>query len=142
MRDQAWLEQIFTTAVDEHFSDVKAYNPLRIEWGRKARTRLGSLSYDEQCQEAVIRVTKLFTDPDVPAFVVKATIVHELCHFAHGWHNGKTPQYKHPHLGGVVKEEFAERGLTELYLQQKKWLKNHWKQIVYKNYPELKSVYG
>lgn len=138
MRDQAWLEQIFKSIRSEYFADVSGPYPLHVEWGRRARTRLGSLSYYPQRKEAIIRVTRLFTDSDIPTLVVKATIVHELCHYAHGWHSGLRPKYDHPHRGGVIQQEFRERGLEDLYLAQKKWLRDNWQQTVQKHYPNLK----
>lgn len=140
MRDQAWLERLLDNIWQDHFHDVVPQTPLTIQYGKKARNRLGSLSIDNKRQKAVIRLTRLFEDQDIPEMVIKATIAHELCHYAHGFSNAKQPQFQHPHRGGVVAQEFAERGLEELYLAQKRWLKQYWPKIIYKHYPQLRAV--
>lgn len=134
-RDQAWLERLLKTIWAEHFHDVEPKAPIQIKFGKRARTRLGSITRENGI--AVIRVTRLFEDPDVPEMVVKATVVHELCHYAHGFHSGLTQQHKHPHAGGIIRQEFAERGLEDLYIAQKKWLKDEWPGYVRKQYPHL-----
>ena len=140
IRDQIWLERIFKNIWEQHFHDVEVKYPIRIIWGKRARNRLGSLGMDKNNNTAIIRLTRLFQDPEVPDVVIKATIVHELCHYAHGWHSGLEQQFAHPHRGGVVRQEFAERGLEDLYLTQKRWLKIHWPSVVKKYYPHLRVV--
>jgi hypothetical protein len=135
MRDQAWLENLLTVIWKEHFHDVKGKSAVKVMFGRRARTRLGSISQDKKTKTAVIRLTALFKEPDVPEMIIKATLVHELCHYAHGFHSGIEKRFKHPHAGGVIRAEFEERGLGDLYLAQKQWLKTNWPAVVKKNYP-------
>ncbi len=137
MRDQAWLDKLSQTIWDEHFQDVKRHRPITVKFGRRARNRLGSIIYDNKTHQVIIRLTGLFRDPDIPEMVVKATLVHEFCHYAHGFHSGLEQQFKHPHAGGVIRREFADRGLEELYLAQKRWLKANWLKTVKRHYPEL-----
>lgn len=137
MRDQAWLENLLEAIWQQHFHDVAATTPIEIRYGKRARARLGSLSYDRQRNVATIRLTRLFTDPKVPDMVIKATLVHELIHYAHGFHGSTRPKYDYPHRGGVIAQEFAERGLDDLYEAQKRWLKGNWTQIVKEHYPNL-----
>ncbi len=136
MRDQAWLERLLKNIWADHFHDIKRTAPLQIRYGKRARNRLGSLSYDSKSKQSIIRLTRLFEDPDIPDLVVKSTIVHELCHYAHGFNAASTPRYRHPHAGGVIRREFAERGLEELYSAQKRWLKSHWPAVVRKHFPK------
>jgi hypothetical protein len=77
----------------------------------------------------------LFRRQDVPEFVVEATIFHELTHYAHGFNSPLDQAQAHPHAGGVMRREFAERGLLELYLQQKRWLKTNWLGILMEEFP-------
>ena len=71
----------------------------------------------------------------VPEFVVKATLVHELCHYAHGFNSPIEQKYRHPHAGGVMRREFAERGLEQLWRDQRKWLKDNWRTVVESTLP-------
>ncbi len=138
MRDQAWLEQLLSTIWSEHFHDVARTTPIIIRFGKKARTRLGSITYEPKQAVAIIRLTSLFKDEMIPEMLVKATIVHELCHYAHGFGAAGERTYDFPHAGGVIRQEFAERGLEDLYVAQKRWLKSHWLGVVKKHYPKLK----
>ena len=127
MRDENWLQFQLDTIWDEYFSDVPQDNIVRIEYGRKAKRRLGSIRLDSVDREtSIITINRIFTDPEVPEFVVQATIVHELSHYAHGFNSPLEQKTAHPHAGGVMRREFEERGLLQLYQQQKKWLKEHW----------------
>jgi hypothetical protein len=136
VRDQAWLENLLKAIWEEHFHDVDPVAPIAIRFGKRARTRLGSLSYDKARKIAVIRVTALFKDTEVPEMVVKSTIVHELCHYAHGFNSGLERKYRHPHANGVIRAEFAERGLEDLYIAQRRWLKDHWQPFIKKHFPK------
>ncbi len=138
MRDQAWLERLLNNIRNDHFHDVLIGAPLEIRYGKRARNRLGSLGYDQTRKVATIRLTRLFEDPEVPEIIIKATIVHELCHYAHGWHSNLDRKHRYPHAGGIIRQEFSERGLEELYLAQRSWLKANWLRLVQKHYPELK----
>ena len=139
MRDNTWLERLLRSIWADHFHDVPAAAPIKIQFGKRARTRLGSLSFDSRRMLAIIRLTGLFRDSDVPEMVLKATIVHELCHYAHGFNSGLDRKHKYPHAGGIIRQEFAERGLEDLYLAQKRWLKANWLKIVKKHYPSLSA---
>lgn len=137
-RDQKWLENTLGNIWADHFHDVEPNVPLMVKFGRNARTRLGSISYDTKQKIAVIRITGLFKDNRVPENVIRATLVHELIHYAHGFHGVGRPNFDHPHRGGVIRKEFIERGLEELYVAQKRWLKANWTSILKDYYPNLK----
>jgi hypothetical protein len=130
-RDEAWLQQILDKIWDNYFVDVPQVNDVRIVYGRRAKRRLGSISLDPTDRKtSIITMNALFKNLDSPEFVVEATIFHELTHYAHGFNSPLDQAQAHPHAGGVMRREFAERGLLELYLQQKRWLKQHWPEIV------------
>ncbi len=136
MRDEAWLQQLLDDTWDRYFSEVPQDNIVRIRYGRRAKTRLGSISRHRQDQTVtVITLNGLFRDQQIPEAVVRATLVHELCHYAHGFHSPIEQQLDFPHAGGVMRREFAERGLEQLYLEQKAWLKAHWPDVVQANFP-------
>ncbi len=141
-RDEAWLHGLLDEIWDKYFADVPQENIVRIEYGRRAKTRLGSLKLDPRDRStSVITMNGLFRDPEIPEYVVTATLVHEMSHYAHGFNSPLEQKYQQPHAGGVMRAEFAERGLEDLYKKQKKWLKDNWRQVIEKNFGAL-AVYG
>ncbi len=131
VRDNAWLQGILDKIWDNYFQDVPQQNDVRIQFGRRTTRRLGSISLDPNDRSiSVITMNGYFRDERVPEFVVEATIFHELTHYAHGFNSPLEQAQAHPHAGGVMRREYAERGLLELYLQQKRWLKENWQGIV------------
>jgi hypothetical protein len=136
MRDDKWLYQLLDNIWDQHFSDVPQDNFVRIVWGRKTRNRLGSIKVDPKDPEvSIITLNSLFKDSEVPEFVIKATLVHELCHYAHGFNSPLEQKYRHPHAHGVMRAEFKERGLEVLYVKQRRWLRAYWHIVVEKKLP-------
>jgi hypothetical protein len=130
-RDEAWLQGILDKIWDNYFVDVRQDNDVRIVYGRRAKRRLGSISLDPADRNtSIITMNGIFRNPGIPEFVVEATIVHELTHYAHGFNSPLDQAQPHPHAGGVMRKEFAERGLLELYLQQKRWLKENWQAVI------------
>ncbi len=130
-RDQAWLQLMLDKIWDNYFAQVEQDNDVRIVFGRRAKRRLGSISLDPVDRvTSVITMNGLFRNESIPEFVVEATVVHELTHYAHGFNSPLEQAQRHPHAGGVMRREFAERGLLELYLQQKRWLKAYWPGII------------
>ncbi len=131
LRDEAWLQQLLDDTWDAHFTDVPQTNDVRIVFGRRAKRRLGSIVLDPQDRTtSVITMNGLFRLAEVPEFVIQATLVHELTHYAHGFNSPLEQRQQHPHAGGVMRREFAERRLLQLYLQQKRWLKENWNTLV------------
>lgn len=140
-RNQEWLENFLAQIWYEHFLDIEQTNQVRIRYGRKAKRRLGSISIDPNDQNSsIITVNRIFTDLQVPEFVIKATIVHELTHYAHGFNSPHEQKHRYPHSGGVIRQEFAERNLESLYVQQKKWLKTNWPRIVEQYFPNQRQI--
>ncbi len=138
-RDQEWLENILADVWYKHFEDVPQSNEVRIVYGRKAKRRLGSISRDRvDPSVSVITINSIFQDLEVPEFIIRATIVHEMTHYAHGFNSPLEQKQKHPHSGGVIRREFAERGLEQLFLDQKKWLKENWPSIVERYFPNTR----
>ncbi len=131
LRDEAWLQQMLDETWDAYFSDVPQDNDVRIVFGRRSKRRLGSIKVDPAHPDiSIITMNGLFRLPEVPEFVVQATLVHELTHYAHGFNSPLKQQQAHPHAGGVMRREYAERGLLKLYQDQKRWLKAEWPSIV------------
>ena len=130
-RDEAWLQLILDKIWDNFFPEVVQHNDVRIVYGRRAKRRLGSIGLDsEDRNTSIITINSIFKRDDIPEFVIEATIFHELTHYAHGFNSPLAQAQAHPHAGGVMRREFAERGLLDLYLQQKRWLKDNWVNII------------
>jgi hypothetical protein len=135
-RDEAWLQQTLDKIWDNYFEDVPQENDVRIIFGRRARRRLGSISLDPNDHKtSLITMNGLFRNETIPEFVVEATIVHELTHYAHGFNSPLNQAQAHPHAGGVMRREFVERGLLDLYMAQKKWLKDNWPKVLDRELP-------
>lgn len=135
MRDELWLQGLLDQTWDRYFLEVPQANIVRIVFGRRAKRQLGSIRLDPKDPSVtIITMNGLFRDSVIPEFVVQSTLVHELIHYAHGFNSPLDQQHKHPHAGGVVRREYAERGLEQLYLDQQKWLKAHWPDIVRQNF--------
>lgn len=138
MRDNRWLQELLDTTWDSYFSDVVQDNDVRIVFGRRAKRRLGSISLDPSDRTiSIITMNGIFKSKDIPEFVVQATLVHELTHYAQGFNSPLAQAQAHPHAGGVMKREFTERGLLELYLNQKRWLKINWPGVLAREFPPM-----
>jgi len=135
VRDELWLQALLDDIWDHHFADVPQDNIVRIEFGRRAKRQLGSIRLDRRDPTvSIITLNGLFRDPAIPEFIVTATLVHELTHYAHGFNSPLARKHAHPHAGGVMRAEYAERGLESLYVRQKRWLKANWPGIVAANF--------
>lgn len=154
MRDDKWLFEKLDEVWDNHFSDVPQDNAVKIVWGRRARSLLGSIklipstssvkdkdrkpfrnskletqnSYPHRSTQ--ITINSLFKDETIPEFVVLGTIAHELAHYAHGFNSPLEQKFATPHAGGIIHRELDQRGLGQLYRKQKKWLKENWREFV------------
>jgi hypothetical protein len=134
-RDEQWLAQLLDFIWSNHFDDVEKVNEVRIKYGRKAKRRLGSIGLDRNNPTiSVITINPIYRDADVPQHVIVATIVHEMTHYAHGFNSMHEQKQRHPHRGGVIRREFAERGLEDMYVNQKKWLDDNWLGILEKHF--------
>lgn len=143
MRDERWLYGLLDTTWDQYFNDIPQDNIVRIRFGRRAKTRLGSIGIDRNEPDvSIITMNGLFRNPAIPEFVVQATLVHELIHYAHGFNSPHDQKFQHPHAGGVMRAEFDERGLLELHKRQKKWLKDNWRGIILQNFNQKSTKRG
>jgi hypothetical protein len=142
MRDEKWLFEKLDEVWDKYFADVPQDNDVRIIWGRRARTRLGSIKLGKTSskghKETIITINSLFKDKIIPEIVLTSTIAHELAHYAHGFHSPLPKKFETPHAGGIIHKEMEGRGLGSLEKRQKKWLKENWKNYILQNYPPKK----
>lgn len=146
MRDNSFLENLLYDIWEEYFSDVPRQNLVRIRFGKHAKRQLGCivLLKDDRSVErfigerddidvrsvSEIRITRYFAYDNVPEFVIKSTIAHELCHYTHGFNSPLKQLYNKPHQGGVVNREMRERGLGEVLDNAQGWLKENWLDVI------------
>lgn len=141
MRDDKWLEEQLQFLLQKYFSNVKITNPIQIKFGREAKYRFGSIKLlrqrglkifrkDSAPQKSIITITSMFAREDVPVGVVRYTIAHELCHYAHGFSSMNKQMFRHPHHGGIVNRELIQRGADDLTREFKLWLKGYRKAII------------
>jgi hypothetical protein len=156
MRDEKWLFEKLDEVWDTYFSDVPQDNDVRIVWGRRARSRLGSIKQIPNTKSqastkiqntkfkiqnsvsppaTVITINSLFKDEKIPEYIVIGTIAHELAHYAHGFHSPLEQKYATPHAGGIVHKEMSGRGLDNIHKKQKRWLKENWRNYIMDNLP-------
>lgn len=135
MRDNHDLDAILDELISANFREILSHRDfLSILFGRKARTRLGSIKQSLGQRMSIITINGLFKNDEYPTEIIKATIAHELCHFVHGFSSPLPQLSTHPHLGGVVDKELMSRGLGDLLSFQKKWLKIEWQGVVQSNF--------
>lgn len=135
MRDNEWLENRMEYIQRKHFADAKIDNALLIRFGRRAMRVLGSIRKNPERSildklsgkfDTQIIINGHFRDENIPEYVIDAVIGHELCHYIHGFSSPLPQLARHPHKGGIVNYEMAKRGLGDLELEQKKWIKGNW----------------
>lgn len=143
MRDNEWLENAMYELWEENFVDIPRKNRVIIKFGKKSYRQLGCIKwakedtrglkkllpkyfgYDDK-RISLILITDYFKDISIPDEVVKATIAHEMCHYAHGFNSPLQQLFNHPHKGGVIRKELYSRNLGQMYKDANKWLKQNW----------------
>jgi hypothetical protein len=133
-RNNQWLSERLQWLHAAYFPDVAIENKVVVKFGRQSKTRFGSIIARKEPGEALpvtyITINALFREQEIPDFVIDATLVHEFIHYTHGFHSPRRQMHRHPHKGGVVTKEMAARGAHHLYKQQRKWIKEEYKQLL------------
>ena len=124
-RDKAWLNLRLQKIWQRYFPDLKQANRIYLGFGRKARTRLGSIKYHRLNKTSTITLSGYFQNPEIPDFVVDGVLAHELVHYLHGFASPHPRLSHYPHQGGVVDKELKSRGLEDLLTLEKKWIKKY-----------------
>jgi len=131
MRNNQWLAERLEQIRSLYFSDVPIHNTILVRFGRKSRSRFGSIVAKKHANYILpvtyISINSLFRDEQVPEFVIEATLAHEFSHYTHGFHSPLEQKYKFPHQGNVVDKEIRKRGAGHLLDQQKKWIKESYR---------------
>lgn len=125
-RTNDWLTHRLQVIWQTYFADLAQLNTVHIRFGRKARTRLGSIRRTLQ-GTSVMTLTGYFQDPTIPEVILDETISHELIHYAHGFESPHPQLYRYPHEGRIVQEEMKQRNLTAIHTAARRWLRNNWR---------------
>lgn len=133
MRDDTFLSDRLEFLWKKYFADVSKSNKVHIKFGRKAVKRLGSIRQKMDKTDTIIILNGHFKDRAVPDYVVDATIIHELCHYAHGFSSPLPQLSRFPHRGGMVDKEFHRRGLNDLLKMETEWLNKNWFKYIVNN---------
>jgi len=149
-RDNKYLENLLYEIWEEYFSDVPRKNFVVIKFGKYSRRQLGSIKrangstriksiiqkykdlLDVQDEKgiSVITITRYFQNKEIPEYIIVSTIAHELCHYTHGFSSPLPKQFQYPHQGGIVSKEMDKRGLRDMRIATKRWLKKNWSQFI------------
>ncbi|MCL5093873.1 MAG: hypothetical protein M1355_01985 [Patescibacteria group bacterium] len=145
-RDDAYLQGRLDMIWDRYFSDIEQKNDVKIKFGRRARTRLGSIRQESRehlnsFKPTTIIINGLLKDEKIPEFLIDSVIAHEMVHYTHGFASPHERKYATPHAGGVIKKEMQRRGLEDLFVLQKKWLKENWQKYAAENLPKRSIMY-
>lgn len=124
-RDDKWLLSRLDFIWSKYFSDIPQKTKVYIRFGRFAKYRLGSIKLDRKSKDTYITITSMFKNFSVPKEVVDHTIGHELAHYTHGFSSVHQKLHRYPHVGGVVKKEMEKRGMKNLYIAYRAWIKKY-----------------
>jgi hypothetical protein len=145
MRDNYWLAQRLKYIWETYFPEISQKNDVIVRFGKKSRTRLGSIQLQQEHSslmyigfrrlfnikpKTIIILNGHFKSQRTPAFVIDATIAHELTHYAHGFGSVHRRKFRYPHQHGVVRSDLRDRGLETLLKRQKRWTKTNWLKII------------
>ena len=129
-RDDLWLHRELNYLWSVFFRDVPRANTVEVSYGGFWKTRVGLITLSLNGRKTLIRINGFLRFPQVPDYVVTATIAHELVHYSHGFGSPLSQRYPHPHRGGVVNRELVQRGLGLEQGLSSKWLKENWYDLV------------
>jgi len=148
MRDNIWLTNRLTQIWQNYFAEITDGNEIEVRFGKKSKTRLGSISIREKTRRgrriekkrlktlsaeevvSIITINSHFQNPEIPEEIVDGVLAHEFAHFVHGFNSMREKRFSLPHSGGIINNELKQRGLGDILKFQKKWLKDNWKKII------------
>lgn len=121
--------------IRENFSERGVTNLLFVKWGTKKSKRvLGHIKAIHNTEfGSIIEINPLLKNLNVPEYVLEYVLMHELTHYFQGFGSNHERKHKHPHRGGIVEKELARHGWEEITEKSEKWIKEHWKEIVFSN---------
>jgi hypothetical protein len=126
LRGSAWLRDELSFVWNRHFADVSPANEVDVRFAACWKTRLGVISLSADGRTSNIGINGLLSLPEVPYFIARITIAHELVHYAHGFGSPLPRKHRHPHRGRIVERELRDRGLGAEYDVYQRWIRDRW----------------
>lgn len=137
-RTNIWLAERLRSLHAQYFPDVEIENKLVVRFGRKSKTRFGSIIAHKEAGHTqpvtYITINSFFKDEEVPEYVIDATLLHEFTHYTHGFHSPRKQIHKHPHRGNIVNKEIITRGAGEFLTKQDAWVKEFYRDFLHNEY--------
>ena len=131
MRNQKWLESRLNQIWQLLFPEVEKKNKVIIRFKGKWKNKFGHIKLLKD-KSTEICINGLFSNKQVPEYIIDLTIAHELIHYSHGFQSPHKRKFKYPHQGSIVKRELMNRGFAHLLRLERKFVKKDWL-ILYKN---------
>lgn len=128
MRDGIWLGNRMYQIKEMLFPELEFKNNVSIKFKGKWKNKFGHIKMLRDKNTEII-INGLFSNLEVPEYVVDITIAHELSHYLHGFQSPLEKKYKHPHKGGVVTRELVRRGFGQMVRQERLFIKNYWPKL-------------
>lgn len=145
-RTNEYLEEVLYDIWESHFADVPRKNLVLVHFGKYSKSQLGCIKWarnnskikgiykkyidDHEVQDdkriSIITITRYFQDLELPDFLPRTTIAHELVHYTHGFNSPLPRLFDHPHRGNIVNKELIKRGMGDELEKAEKWLKENW----------------
>lgn len=129
MRDNLYLLKRLDYIWGKYFSDIPKKDDVKINFGRNANYRFGSIKYCFLDKNVKITINGRFRNIKYPAQIIDHTIAHELVHYAQGFPTPRLALSRYPHRGGVINKELKARGLQQLISFYKAWVEGYIKTL-------------
>ena len=110
----------------DFFADIPRVNTVDIAYCQPWKRRLGLIRLSLDGTKSFIGINALLQVHEVPEYVLRATIAHELTHYAHGFGSPLPRIFEHPHANNIVQHELIRRGLGELANMCDDWIDKQW----------------
>jgi len=125
MRDKFWLENRMIQIKDMLFPDLELENQIIVRFKGRWKNKFGHIKLLRNKNTEIV-VNGLFSNLEVPEYMIDITLAHELVHYLHGFQSPLKQKYKHPHKGGVVKKELIKRGFGHMVCKERVFIKEKW----------------
>ncbi len=125
MRDANWLSIRLDNIWRLLFPEIEKKNNVIIRFKGRWKNKFGHIKRLKD-GSSEIAINGLFSNMEVPEYMIDVTIAHELVHYMHGFNSPHEKKYSHPHKGGIVNRELKKRGFGHLIRLERDFLKRSW----------------
>ena len=125
MRDSNWLIARTYYLWGRYFSDIERPNNIKVRFTGRWQNKFGHIKRLKSNDTEIV-INSLLAHESIPEIVIDATLIHEMCHYVHGFGSPLPKLFRYPHQGNVVKKEMIKRGAGQIWLKGEKWIKESW----------------